>query len=398
MKTLTRISLAVVLCLIMGGCAAIYPPGWYVEEGGMKVILPTGVELEIQSGATLDIQSGATTDFSGGIDLDGALLDLDADGDTSIQASTDDQIDIEISAADDFRFTANTFSALAGSSINLAATADIHADGAVEIGDGTPDGAVTAGTDETLYVESYAEFDAEVEFDGIIDADSTSDFADTATFSKGSGSAIAISAGGDIDLVATADINAYGFVTVGDGTPDGSVAAGTDEELYVEGDFEVDGTAEFDGAVEMDSTMTIAGTLTLEAGSDIQPASATNTGAMFCAENTVAYTDTSAKTLFVLPANVNIVDAWTDVSTVFNSDGTDLLNVGINAGDTDAYVDDLDGSATGVLRMGSGATMPAVSTHGDVGASNITIDGIYAAGGSAAGTGLMKVVICYIVD
>ena len=35
----------------------------------------------------------------------------------SITADTDDQIDIKISGADDFRFTANTFTALAGSGI-----------------------------------------------------------------------------------------------------------------------------------------------------------------------------------------------------------------------------------------------------------------------------------------
>ena len=37
--------------------------------------------------------------------------------DTSLHASTDDQIDVKIAGADDFTFTANTFTALAGSSI-----------------------------------------------------------------------------------------------------------------------------------------------------------------------------------------------------------------------------------------------------------------------------------------
>jgi hypothetical protein len=44
-------------------------------------------------------------------------LVLDADGDTSITADTDDQIDIKIAGADDFQFTANTFTAQSGSSI-----------------------------------------------------------------------------------------------------------------------------------------------------------------------------------------------------------------------------------------------------------------------------------------
>lgn len=54
---------------------------------------------------------------SGGLDLNGAELILDADGDTSVTADTDDQIDIRISGADDFRFIANIFRALSGSSI-----------------------------------------------------------------------------------------------------------------------------------------------------------------------------------------------------------------------------------------------------------------------------------------
>jgi len=50
-------------------------------------------------------------------DLNGNELLLDADGDTSITADTDDQIDIKINGADDFQFTANTFTILSGSSI-----------------------------------------------------------------------------------------------------------------------------------------------------------------------------------------------------------------------------------------------------------------------------------------
>lgn len=53
------------------------------------------------------------------VDLNGetAGLIIDADADTSISAPTDDQIDIEISGADDFRFLANIFRALSGSVI-----------------------------------------------------------------------------------------------------------------------------------------------------------------------------------------------------------------------------------------------------------------------------------------
>jgi len=53
------------------------------------------------------------------LDLNGASdkLILDLDGDTTISADTDDQIDIKIAGADDFQFTANTFTAQSGSTI-----------------------------------------------------------------------------------------------------------------------------------------------------------------------------------------------------------------------------------------------------------------------------------------
>jgi len=51
------------------------------------------------------------------VDLNANELIIDLDADTSITADTDDQIDIKIAGADDFRFTANTFTALSGSSI-----------------------------------------------------------------------------------------------------------------------------------------------------------------------------------------------------------------------------------------------------------------------------------------
>ena len=55
----------------------------------------------------------------GTVDVNGVSdgLILDADADTTISADTDDQIDIKIAGADDFQFTANTFTAQSGSGI-----------------------------------------------------------------------------------------------------------------------------------------------------------------------------------------------------------------------------------------------------------------------------------------
>jgi len=59
------------------------------------------------------------TDNLSTFDCNGSELVLDADGDTSITADTDDQIDIRIAGADDFQITANDFSVLSGSTLNI---------------------------------------------------------------------------------------------------------------------------------------------------------------------------------------------------------------------------------------------------------------------------------------
>ncbi len=86
-----------------------------------KTASGTGVTFGVSEKTTKLFYSDGTNivdaGFSGGTDLDGKELILDADADTSITADTDDQIDIKIAGADDFQFTANTFTAQSGSSI-----------------------------------------------------------------------------------------------------------------------------------------------------------------------------------------------------------------------------------------------------------------------------------------
>lgn len=70
--------------------------------------------------------------FIGSVDMNGAELILDADADTSITADTDDQIDIRISGADDFRLTANLFDILSGSELDLNSGSTLDVNGAVD--------------------------------------------------------------------------------------------------------------------------------------------------------------------------------------------------------------------------------------------------------------------------
>ena len=58
-------------------------------------------------------------------DAQGKEIILDADADTSITADTDNQIDIKIAGADDFRFTANNFNVLSGSTLTVDSGATI---------------------------------------------------------------------------------------------------------------------------------------------------------------------------------------------------------------------------------------------------------------------------------
>jgi len=94
----------------------------------------SGDTFNIPSGATV-ANSGTATGFvtAGALDLNGAVLTIDADADTTITADTDDQIDIAIAGADDFQFTANTFTILSGSTLNAASggTVAIAAGGAI---------------------------------------------------------------------------------------------------------------------------------------------------------------------------------------------------------------------------------------------------------------------------
>jgi hypothetical protein len=73
--------------------------------------------------------TGEVADLNGEADA----LVLDADADTTISAPTDDQIDIEVNGADDFRITANTFTALSGSTIATNTIAETTAASGVTI-------------------------------------------------------------------------------------------------------------------------------------------------------------------------------------------------------------------------------------------------------------------------
>jgi len=99
-------------------------------------------------------------------DLNGVEFILDADADTTLTADTDDQIDIKIAGADDFQFTANTFTALSGSTIKTNTIAETTAASGVTIDSVLlKDGIVTA-TGFTIGSAAITETELEI-LDGL---------------------------------------------------------------------------------------------------------------------------------------------------------------------------------------------------------------------------------------
>ena len=97
----------------------------YTATNGTSVILDSGVEDD----DIIEVIAVGSHSFTGGGDMNGSKLILDTDGDTSIHADTDDQIDIEIAGADDFQIVANNFKVLSGSTLTIESGATITNNG-----------------------------------------------------------------------------------------------------------------------------------------------------------------------------------------------------------------------------------------------------------------------------
>jgi hypothetical protein len=136
------------------------------------------------------------------------------------------------------------------------------------------------------------------------------------------------------------------------------------------------------------------GGLTFADGAKLVWGSATNAGPVLAATNSVAYTNTTNKTMFVLPKNSEIVDITAVVQTVFNSSGTDQLSCGYTSGGPTEYVNALDVSATCVFRAGGTAAMK-FDKLASIGTSNVTVLCKYAQGVADATTGAATVEMLY---
>jgi len=137
------------------------------------------------------------------IDLDGKELIVDADQDTTITADTDDQIDIKVAGADDFRITANTLTALSGSSIvvpdgglTFGSTAITSTGAELNILDG-----VTSTTAELNIMDGVTATAAEL---NIIDGDTSATSTTVADADR-----VVLNDNGTMKQVAVTDLSAY---------------------------------------------------------------------------------------------------------------------------------------------------------------------------------------------
>jgi len=112
--------------LLVSHDGVIQKPGtdYTLSSGGAAITFTTAPA----SGASIFI-----TEISGAVggpldsDLNGTELILDADGDTTITADTDDQIDIKIAGSDDFKLTAKTLTIGGGAAADTAIIFDGNA-------------------------------------------------------------------------------------------------------------------------------------------------------------------------------------------------------------------------------------------------------------------------------
>ena len=219
-----------------------------------KTASGTGVTFGASDKSTKLLFSDGTnivdTNFSGATDLDGGVLTLDADGDTTITADTDDQIDIAIAGADDFRFTANTFTALSGSSVvipdgglTLGSTAVTSTAAELNILDG-----VTSTAAELNILDGVTSTAAELNIlDGVTSTASELNLVDGITAGTVSASkAVIVDSNKDLtglrnltisgDLTVSGDditmgTNTAGNLLIADGTNFNSVAVGSLSEI-----------------------------------------------------------------------------------------------------------------------------------------------------------------------
>jgi len=326
---------------------------WAATDKGTKLVYATADHATNPN--MVDSGIGSTA----GHDLDGNELILDADADTSITADTDDQIDIRIAGADDFQFTANTFTAQAGSTIAAQAltTTTVTASGIVKTDDTTEATSTTDGslqTDGGLSVVKDAVLgdDLKLLSDSAVlsfgaDSDTTLTHTDGTGLTLNStnkllfrdtGLYINSSTDGQLDLVADTEIQIAATTIDINGAiaMDGAITGATNITLSGELDaatLDISGNADIDGTLEADA-ITINGTAigsiygAVAGSSSIVTTGALDSGSITSGFGTI---DTGSSTItttgLITGGSLDIDNVLINGTTIGHTDDTDLITL-----------------------------------------------------------------------
>jgi hypothetical protein len=390
-----------------------------------KTASGTGITFGVSEKTTRLVYSDGTNlvdaGFGGATDMEGRELVLDADGDTTITADTDDQIDIKIAGADDFQFTANTFTAQSGSTIAAQAltATTITASGILKTDDTTEATSTTDGslqTDGGLSVAKDAVFGDDVKLlsdSAVLNFGADSDVslthvADTALLLnaamrlqfRDSGLYIGSNADGDLDVVSdgtavdSINLESAGGITLDAGTAgsgiiyedDGTEMARihnsssdviletkvSDKDFLVKGndggstitaltfDMSAAGKATFNNEIVSGAVITSGAGLVIADGGNIGSASDTDAMAI------------SSGGVVTFSQNPVFPDGSVDVADIDLDGATDI---GAAIADADLFL--IDDGAGGTMRK---ATASRIKTYmgaatGEFSLANLDIDG-----------------------
>jgi len=324
---------------------------WGASDKGTKILYSNGTDV-------------VDTNVGGGVgayDLNGNELTLDADSDTSITASTDDQIDIEIAGADDFTFTANAFNVLTGSHATFADSAN------AKFGTGN-DMLVYHDGSNSYITNSQGALKVATETSGIAITlgHSTSEVtvADNLTVTGTLTGTLATAAQGTVTSLGTlttltVDNVITNGATIGH-TSDTDLMTLADGVLTVAGELDattldISGNADIDGTLEADA-ITINGTAigsiygVVAGSSSIVTTGALDSGSITSGFGTI---DTGSSTItttgLITGGSLDIDNVLINGTTIGHTDDTDLITladgVATIAGELDATTLDISGNA-----------------------------------------------------
>ena len=328
------------------------------------------------------------------IDLNANEMIIDLDGDTSITADTDDQIDIKIAGADDFRFTANTFTALSGSTIAAqaltATTIAVSNDGTIgSTGDAdaiaiSSSGVVTFSQSPVFPDGSLAVVDLDI--DGATDIGANLADADLFIVDDGAGGTNRKLAASRIATYVGASAGAFSLVNLDiDGGTDIGADLTTSDLIIV--DDGAGGTNRKAALSRINTLVQTAGgfpltALDIDGGTDIGEALVD--ADLFIVDNGAGGTNrkTAASRIKTYVADVTLTTA---AQTNITSLGT-LSALTVDDVAVDGKVITMTGSSsdTAVFTAGTNGTLSIVTTDDSAAAANITItaDGTFEADGT----------------